>query len=204
MENFGLFKEAMSGVVDMAKGVVVEKTKGIVEKSKEAVGKAKEMVGLVNESEAQQPTPPEDPTWMDELNQSCNLTYKQRIQGFVACLSLGLLCTLLSMLVLLHPVKFAVTYSVGNIMALGSTGFLIGFSRQLKMMFDPIRIGAAVVFAISIVLTLVAALYVGDPLLTLLCILVQGSALTWYSLSYIPFAQASAKRCFRACYESEF
>ncbi|GJP34203.1 hypothetical protein CLOM_g18651, partial [Closterium sp. NIES-68] len=33
---------------------------------------------------------------------------------------------------------------------------------------------------------------------------VQACALIWYSLSYIPFAQTSAKRCMRMCYEAEF
>ena len=31
-------------------------------------------------------------------------------------------------------------------------------------------------------------------LLTLLCILLQFAALTWYTLSYIPFGQATVKR----------
>ncbi|CAI5962420.1 unnamed protein product [Closterium sp. NIES-65] len=84
-------------------------------------------------------------------------------------------------------------FLIGFTHPLLSTGFLIGFTRQLKMMFDPIRIGAAIVFVLSLVLTLVAALYVQDALLTLLCIVVQACSLIWYSLSYIPFAQLSSK-----------
>ncbi|CAI5523182.1 unnamed protein product [Closterium sp. Naga37s-1] len=196
MANLGFFKEVMAEAVDRAKGAVVEKTQA-------AVGKAREMVGLVDAS-AEPSAPPPEPSILDELNQYCSLTLKQRIYGFATCLCIGILCTLMSILVFPHPIKFALTYSIGNLMAIGSTGFLIGFTRQLKMMFDPIRIGAAIVFVLSLVLTLVAALYVQDALLTLLCIVVQACSLIWYSLSYIPFAQSSAKRCMRMCYEAEF
>ncbi|CAI5942576.1 unnamed protein product [Closterium sp. NIES-64] len=249
MANLGFFKEVMAEAVDRAKGAVVEKTQAAVGKAREmvgleggeggknasgkaggkaagkAVGKAREMVGLVDSS-AEPSAPPPEPSILDELNQYCSLTLKQ------------------SILVFPSPIKFALTYSIGNLMAIGSTGFLIGFTRQLKMMFDPIRIGAAIVFVLSLVLTLVAALYVQDALLTLLCIVVQACSLIWYSLSYIPlrnyllshapcpphppllflsrspslllpdlvryslsyipFAQSSAKRCMRMCYEAEF
>lgn len=47
-------------------------------------------------------------------------------------------------------------------------------------------------------------LQIQDPLLTLVCIIVQGSALLWYSLSYIPYAQATAKRLVRLFMTAEF
>ena len=47
-----------------------------------------------------------------------------------------------------------------------STGFLIGFGRQTKLMFDPVRVGAAAVYLLAMVLTLVAALYVSDTKLS--------------------------------------
>eukprot|EP00270_Netrium_digitus_P016476 TRINITY_DN5918_c1_g1_i4.p1 TRINITY_DN5918_c1_g1~~TRINITY_DN5918_c1_g1_i4.p1 ORF type:complete len:300 (-),score=88.40 TRINITY_DN5918_c1_g1_i4:374-1141(-) len=250
---------------DVAKGAMgaaKEMSKGAVGAAKGVVGRAKEMVGLVQEGEQQQVPEPEQ-SLLEELNQSCALTYKQRLYGFVSCLLLGIFCSLLSLLVFFHPIKFAITYSAGNLLSLSSTGFLIGFGRQLSLMCDPVRglaagifiaaifctliaalyvhdalltmvciivqssaltctgflIGfgrqlslmcdpvrglAAGIFIAAIFCTLIAALYVHDALLTMVCIIVQSSALTWYSLSFIPFAQAAAKRVFRSCLETEF
>eukprot|EP00897_Mesotaenium_endlicherianum_P000526 jgi/Mesen1/10474/ME000083S09975 len=200
-DAMGGAKEMMGGAKDMMGGAVSVAMDRVVDKAKGAAGKAREMVGLARE-EAEAAPPPQEPSMLDELNQSCALSYKQRVYGFSACLSLGLFCSLLSMLVFFHPVKFAITYTFGNLLALGSTGFLIGFGRQLKMMFDPVRAIAAIIYLVAILLTLFCALYLGDPLLTLVCITGQGAALLWYSLSYIPFAQAAARSIFRSCYES--
>lgn len=141
---------------------------------------------------------------LEELSNACNLTFKQRVYGFASCLSLGLLCCVLSLFVLFHPVKFGLAYSLGNLLALGSTGFLIGFKRQATMMFDPVRRVAAVVFVVMVFVTLLCALLTRDPLLSLVCILIQGSALLWYSLSYIPYAQSAAKRMARMFFSAEF
>lgn len=195
MDKLELLKSAMAGAMDKASDAM----DAVGDRAKGAMGRAKEMVGLVSE----EPAIPPEPSMVEEWNQACALTYRQRVIGFATCVSLGLFCMLLSMLVFFHPVKFAITYSFGNILSLGSTGFLIGFGRQLKSMFDPVRAVAAAVFLVAIVLTLVGALWVQDALLTLGCILIQGSALLWYSLSYIPFAQAAAKRCLQSCLTSE-
>ncbi|KAL8158587.1 hypothetical protein V2J09_000124 [Rumex salicifolius] len=45
-----------------------------------------------------------------------------------------------SMLVFFHPMKFGFTFTLGNLLSLGSTLFLIGPKRQLTMMLDPVRI----------------------------------------------------------------
>eukprot|EP00271_Cylindrocystis_brebissonii_P006878 TRINITY_DN19766_c0_g1_i1.p1 TRINITY_DN19766_c0_g1~~TRINITY_DN19766_c0_g1_i1.p1 ORF type:complete len:199 (-),score=24.53 TRINITY_DN19766_c0_g1_i1:620-1216(-) len=190
-------RETMFMAADRAKSAA-ERAKGAMGG---AVDKAREMVGLAEESP---PVVPEEPSMMDELSQSCALTYKQRLYGFAGCLALGFFCVFLSMLVFFHPVKFAVTYTTGNLLAMASTGFLIGFWRQLQLMFDKVRAVAAIIYLVAIFLTLFCALWMHDSLLTLSCIVVQFSALLWYSLSYIPFAQAAAKKIFRTCYESEF
>lgn len=183
-------KESMAAAAGRAKGAFGG-----------AMGKARELAGLAEEEAA---AVPEEPSMMDEISQSCALTYKQRLYGFAACLSLGLFCVFLSMLVFFNPIKFALSYTLGNILAIGSTGFLIGFWRQLQLMFAPIRALAAILYLVAIVLTLLCALWVQDPLLTIVCILVQSCSLIWYSLSYIPFAQAAARRILRSCYESDF
>lgn len=47
---------------------------------------------------------------------------------------------------------FAILYSVGIIISLIGTGFLVGFFKQLKMMFQPIRIVATAVLFASLVM----------------------------------------------------
>ncbi|CAI5983000.1 unnamed protein product [Closterium sp. NIES-65] len=160
---------------------------------------------LLAHAEAVQPLP--EPSILDELNQRCSLTQKQSILVFPSPIKLSLSFSSTPSLPTdpnaspflcshrpsnsLSPTRSATSWPLAGERV--STGFLIGFTRQLKMMFDPIRIGAAIVFVLSLVLTLVAALYVQDALLTLLCIVVQACSLIWYSLSYIPFAQLSSK-----------
>mmetsp|Transcript_20673 Transcript_20673/g.63898 ORF Transcript_20673/g.63898 Transcript_20673/m.63898 type:complete len:128 (-) Transcript_20673:140-523(-) len=93
-----------------------------------------------------------------------------------------------------NPTPFAVMYSIGNIIAICGSFFLAGPKKQLKNMFAKTRIVATVVYLTSIVMTLFVALYdkIPDKLqvaLILLLILVQFLALTWYFLSYIPYAR---------------
>lgn len=145
----------------------------------------------------------QDLSFMDEFNRSCTLSRKQRLYGFAACLLLGFFCSVLSMLVFLHPAKFAVTFTFGNLLYLGSTCFLIGPLQQLKMMLDPVRLVATIVYLCSIVLALVSALYLRFLLLAFLAVVVEVLALVWYSLSYIPFARAATKRLFNRCMEME-
>ena len=47
---------------------------GAVDAGRGAMGRAKELVGIVDNSE---PIIPEEPSFMDEFNQACSLTYKQ-------------------------------------------------------------------------------------------------------------------------------
>jgi len=92
-------------------------------------------------------------------------------------------------LIALNPSAFAVPYTLGNILALCSTGFLVGPMRQLKMMLKPTRLIATIVYVAALVLTLVAAFVIGSSLLVLLAVIIQFCALVWYCLSYIPFAR---------------
>ncbi|KAG5382003.1 hypothetical protein IGI04_033473 [Brassica rapa subsp. trilocularis] len=141
---------------------------------------------------------------------------KQRFYGFAICLSAGLTCTLLSMLVFFNPVKFGITFTLGNLMALGSTAFLIGPQRQVTMMLDPARIYATALYLASIIIALRIGNFqsiveeeevVRNKLLTLLAIILEFSGLIWYakySLSYIPFARAMVSKVFMTCFDTEF
>ncbi|CAN7089811.1 unnamed protein product [Brassica rapa subsp. narinosa] len=178
-----------------------------MEKMNHAFEKMKMMVGMEVEEEEQRAAEEEESSlsFMDDLNRDCALTTKQRFYGFAICLSAGLTCTLLSMLVFFNPVKFGITFTLGNLMALGSTAFLIGPQRQVTMMLDPARIYATALYLASIIIALFCALYVRNKLLTLLAIILEFSGLIWYAnLSYIPFARAMVSKVFMTCFDTEF
>lgn len=85
-----------------------------------AFERARMLVGL--EGAEEQAAADEDATssFYDDFNRDCTLSTKQRLYGFAICLSAGLACTLLSVLVFFHPIKFGITFTFGNLLALGS------------------------------------------------------------------------------------
>ncbi|MBA0779717.1 hypothetical protein Gotri_003931 [Gossypium trilobum] len=166
-----------------------------MEKMNNAFEKMKMLVGMEVEDEHQQPAIEEDGnsfSFMDDFNRQCTLTTKQRFYGFAICLVSGLTCTLLSILVFFHPIKFGITFTFGNLLALGrfqmlswsllygSTAFLIGPKRQVSMMLDPVRIYATAIYLASMIIALFCAFYVRNKLLTLLAIMLEFGALIWY------------------------
>ncbi|XP_054803442.1 uncharacterized protein LOC129306735 [Prosopis cineraria] len=178
-----------------------------MEKMQKAIEKVKLVVGMdVEDDEQRAPALEEGNSFafMDEFNRNCTLSTEQRLHGFVICFVAGLTCTLLSMLVFLNPVKFGITFTLGNLLSLGSTAFLIGPKRQLTMMLDPVRIYATAVFLASIIIALICALYAHNKLLTLLAIILEFGALVWYSLSYIPFARSMVSKILVSCFDTEF
>lgn len=69
------------------------------------------------------------------------------------------------------------------------TFFLTGPIKQLKKMFEPVRLVATLVYLFMIILTLVAGLFFKSPILAIICIIMQYLAMAWYSISYIPYAR---------------
>ena len=61
-------------------------------------------------------------------------------------------------------------------------------------MTDRTRLLTTIVYVVFMILTLVAALKWKNKIATVICCLVQYGALTWYTLSYIPFARALVKK----------
>ena len=152
------------------------------------------------------------PTRRDEMVDSMcpQWTAKQRLYGFGICFGIGCLISLGSMfffrkLLAGHPTGFAVNYTVGNIVSLASTGFLIGPARQLKRAMSPTRIGAFITYVSAIVATIFCSLvlpHIAPHMsvasiagLVIVCIIIQFVAMFWYCLSYIPFGRRMCKAC---------
>ena len=152
------------------------------------------------------------PTRREAAIDACcpKMTYKQRLYGFAICFGIGVLvssCSMIFFMELLHgrPTKFAVNYTLGNIIALASTFFLVGPVYQLKRMTSPTRWITALVYVCAMGATLFCALGLHrvapnlnegvEGALTLACIIVQFLAMFWYCLSYIPFGRRMCKAC---------
>lgn len=80
-----------------------------------------------------------------------------------------------------------------------ATGFLIGPKRQCKSACESKRALATIIFLVSIVGTIVAAVYVKSVILCIVLIIIQFCALVWYTASYIPFAQQMITSTCQAC-----
>lgn len=130
------------------------------------------------------------------------LSWSTRIKGFAICFIVGILCSFLgSFALFLHKglTVFAVFYTIGNLVSLASTCFLMGPIKQFKKMFAATRIIATVLVFVAVAMTLFAALHLKNPGLALLFIIIQSVAMTWYSLSYIPYARDAVKKTVESC-----
>lgn len=130
------------------------------------------------------------------------LSYSTRVKWFVICFAAGILCSILGTALLFLPnglKLFAVFYTLGNVAALSSTCFLMGPLKQLKRMFEPTRLIATIVMLLCLVLTLCSVFWWGKKGLAIIFCILQFLAMTWYSISYIPFARDAVIKCFTTC-----
>jgi len=126
------------------------------------------------------------------------LSKTTRLYGFFACLGIGFLLSLLGSIVLFlgQLTSFAVLYIFGTVISLVGTGFIIGFFKQLKLMFKPVRVVATIIFLAAIGLVFVAAFVIRSDVLCLVFVIIEYLAYTWYTLSYIPYARSAVLKVF--------
>lgn len=135
------------------------------------------------------------------LDSSVTLSWSSRIKAFAGCFIIGLIFTFCGSAALFfgNITKFAVFYTIGNIVSLASTCFLMGPFNQLKKMFASTRIIATILVFLMLALTLFSSFYLKKAGLSLVFIVLQFLALTWYSLSYVPFARDAVKKAVTSC-----
>ncbi|KAK4047832.1 hypothetical protein OIV83_005175 [Microbotryomycetes sp. JL201] len=144
------------------------------------------------------------------------LTRQQRLICFGACIVGGFAISLLGSILFIFGqiATFALLYTIGVIVSLVGTGFLIGasnferfiisltllirsqaqFKRQWQLMWDPVRATAAAIFILCIALVFVFAFAIEIDVLVIVFAVATYVAYAWYSLSYIPYARALAKK----------
>ncbi|XP_062412111.1 SFT2 domain containing 2a [Sardina pilchardus] len=132
-------------------------------------------------------------TIVEAANEASTLGWGTRVKGFIACMVVGVGCTVLGVCCLFIPklglILFIAFYSFGNVCSLASTMFLMGPMKQLKRMCDKTRFFATAVMITCLVLTLCAVFWWKIFILALLFVILQSIAFAWYGLSYIPFAR---------------
>ncbi|KAI0340480.1 SFT2-domain-containing protein [Trametopsis cervina] len=126
------------------------------------------------------------------------LTRQQRLYGFAGCLVTGFVLSLLGSILLFigQLGLFATLFAIGTVVSLLGTGFLLGFAKQIKMMFKPVRVLATIVFLASIVLVFIGAFVLSSDVLSIIFVIIEYVAYTWYTLSYIPYARSAVLKVF--------
>jgi len=136
---------------------------------------------------------------MSDDDNMFKLSMKNRMYGFAGCTATGLVCAVMGIITLFFGkyVSFSVMYSLGNIALLVGTMFIVGPIRQFKNMFSQYRYITTTVFILSLIGTFVVAFVFHNALLSLILVIVQSCAYTWYILSYIPFGRDLCWGCIK-------
>mmetsp|Transcript_85388 Transcript_85388/g.227680 ORF Transcript_85388/g.227680 Transcript_85388/m.227680 type:complete len:229 (+) Transcript_85388:1-687(+) len=146
----------------------VLKSTPIAAVSQQASEKAQQVQGLIT-GQTKEPE-----TVAEYVEEAMTMSYKNRLIGFGICLASGIFFTALSMLMLpfivLKPHKFALSYSIGNLLMMSSTLFLVGPKRQFQNMFSGERAMASGAYFGSMIGTIYAALGLRIYILVLLFI----------------------------------
>lgn len=137
-----------------------------------------------------------------------SLSYQERVIGCLTCFLLGFLLSIgstfrLAKLVHGNPGPFAMAYTIGNLLSIGSSMFFVGPCKQLETMFRVKRRGSAITYLAFIVITMVLCFSPHIPHrtgLVILSVICQFAALVWYTLSYVPYGrQIFVSCCKRMC-----
>lgn len=144
------------------------------------------------------------PTLQQQIaNHLPSLSFKQKVIGFSICFSISLLIIIFSFVgigfLFLSTGLFAVFYTLGNIMLLLSTGFVIGFLKQLKNMFDSKRIIATIIFIAAIIMIFISVFVIKSSLVAFIFVIIQFCAFTWYIFTYIPGGTYTIKAVCTSC-----
>lgn len=108
-------------------------------------------------------SPDEESGIMSQMSENTTLSWSTRLKAFLICFILGILLSFLGSFALFLNrglTVFAVFYTIGNIVSMASTCFLMGPFNQIKKMFASTRAVATVIVIVSFISTLLAALWV--------------------------------------------
>eukprot|EP00512_Aurantiochytrium_limacinum_P003058 CAMPEP_0171497326 /NCGR_PEP_ID=MMETSP0958-20121227/7213_1 /TAXON_ID=87120 /ORGANISM="Aurantiochytrium limacinum, Strain ATCCMYA-1381" /LENGTH=171 /DNA_ID=CAMNT_0012031563 /DNA_START=376 /DNA_END=891 /DNA_ORIENTATION=+ len=133
-----------------------------------------------------------------ERNESCfpDMSFQTRMYGCLLCFITGTVLSILSTLMIWtgNYIGFAIIYTIGNVLAIFGSMFMVGPKRQCRLMWKESRAAATFIYLLAMACTLVIAFLVHNPTIPcLILILIQMAAATWYTLSFIPFARQTIR-----------
>ena len=120
------------------------------------------------------------------------LTWQERVVGFGTCVMLGITLSSLALFVLEEEddgAKFATLHTLGTVVSVASTTFLMPPSRQLRHMLHETRaVAATSVYFLGATGSLALGSWKGAGLRVWIVVLlsVQLAASLWYALTYFP------------------
>ncbi|GKY90752.1 hypothetical protein MPSEU_000048100 [Mayamaea pseudoterrestris] len=122
------------------------------------------------------------------------LSWRERLIGCATCMIAGYILSMgsfwrIKSLVQGDAVPFVLNTTVGNLIALAGSFFLSGPRTQFQKMLHSVRRVATCLYLGSLFLTLLVTVTTGGAFLLIVLVLCQYVAITWYTLSYIPFAR---------------
>mmetsp|Transcript_22078 Transcript_22078/g.47387 ORF Transcript_22078/g.47387 Transcript_22078/m.47387 type:complete len:244 (-) Transcript_22078:583-1314(-) len=170
-------------------------------------------LGIPNATDDSSDAQSESSSIVDEVSEICpKMTFHQRVMGFGICFTCGYLMTFMSFRLFIklvegNPAPFVFLYTSGNILSLLSSMFLSGPKRQLKSMFDEKRRITSIVYLVTLTCSITICfipISTGPKIgLLVLLLLVQMSASLWYTLSYVPYGRATAKRMLQSVFSAD-
>jgi hypothetical protein len=132
---------------------------------------------------------------LSKNNSLCpELDLKTRVIGFFISCLIGIIM-MIGSIYQLYTLSFggqrffAIWYTLGNIVALSSTFFLMGPKKQCENMMNKIRFKASLLLISSIICCFIFGVFGFNKILVILSVFVQFFALIWYVLSYIPMGR---------------
>ncbi|KRZ17751.1 Vesicle transport protein SFT2B [Trichinella zimbabwensis] len=134
---------------------------------------------------------------ISDVTSGNSLSWSTRIKCFLFCFLFGIFLSVMSVY------SFEILSCFQFYFPLEVTCFLMGPVKQLKKMVDPTRWISTMIVLLMIILTLFSAFYWKKGALCLLFVIFQYLAMTWYSLSYIPYARSAVKSCLQTCPETK-
>mmetsp|Transcript_6439 Transcript_6439/g.9658 ORF Transcript_6439/g.9658 Transcript_6439/m.9658 type:complete len:173 (+) Transcript_6439:68-586(+) len=134
-----------------------------------------------------------------------SLSYQNRVIGFVTCMVVGYFISFMgtAMLISGGVSEFAVLYTLGNVIALCGSAFLIGPKSHCQKMFHEKRRYAAIFYITMLLLVFTLALIGINVFLILVLLVIQCLSAIWYSASYIPYGRTMiVNACCGPCKDS--
>ena len=142
-----------------------------------------------------------------------SLSWYERLLGFLVCFVLGCLFLFYSFFQIVKALtgkyeKFAIVFSLGNILIISSICFIVGYKRQKKIMFNKTRIVTSIVFLSSMIVVLLLIFLPIDEEIKekkyfkfglFVLVIVEYISMIWYNLSYIKKRRKITKFCCKRC-----